>query len=107
MLRYDSGRAVVAPQSKPEEGIMKNFLFFAVASFVVVSSAVACATPGDNFADRPWLEGDCKWCQTGRSPASSEPPAWGLRESPACRLVKERIGRLHGRTVYQTRQVCG
>ena len=84
---------------------MKTLLFGAViVMMVVISLAVAYATPGDNFADRPWLDNECKSCPSWRSPASSKaPPVVGS----VCHLVKERIGTRHGHPVYQTRQVCG
>jgi hypothetical protein len=75
---------------------VKRLLFGAVIVMMsVISSAVANATPGDNWADRPWLDGECKWCGSH---------AYSL---PVCHLVKERVGTRHGHPVYQTRQVCG
>ena len=85
-----------------KENTMKTLLFGAViVMMIVISSAVAYATPGDSAADRP--DGS-KWSPSWRSPASSKaPPVVGS----VCRLVKERIGTRHGHPVYQTRQVCG
>jgi hypothetical protein len=88
---------------------MKKLLFGAVIAMMIVNSlAVAYATPGDNWADRPWLEGECKWCPSWRSPASSGPPPWWLTPSraPVCHLVKERVGTHNGHAVYRTLQVC-
>ena len=85
-----------------KENTMKTLLFGAViVMMIVISLAVAYATPGDSAADRP--DGS-KWSPSWRSPASSKaPPVVGS----ACHLVKERIGTRHGHPVYQTRQVCG
>jgi hypothetical protein len=90
---------------------MKKLLFGApvIMMMMVISSAVAYATPGDNWADRPWLDGECKWCPSWRSPASSDPPPWWLTPKAAvvCHLIKERVGtRRNGHAVYRTHQVC-
>src|SRR5438105_11339630 len=91
------------------ESDMMKLLFGAVIMMMsVMSLPVAYATPGDNWANRPWLDYECKWCPSWRSPASSDPPPWWRAPSPGprCHLVKEPVGTRRGHAVYQTRQVC-
>jgi hypothetical protein len=85
---------------------MKNLLFGApvIMMMMVISSAVAYATPGDNWADRP---DECKSCPSWRSPASSKAPPVVRSAFPVCHLVKERVGTHNGHAVYRTLQVCG
>jgi hypothetical protein len=81
---------------------MKKLLFGVAIAMIVISPALAGM--GDSIGGGEY----CKGCPSWRSPASSDPLPWWLTPSPvsACRLVKERIGTRHGRTVYRTLQVC-
>ena len=85
-----------------KENTMKTLFFGAViVMMIVISLAVAYATPGDSAADRP----ECKWCGSERS-------NWGIplqpqvAARPVCHNVKQRVETRNGHFVSRIHRVC-